>query len=63
MSVRTTADENLDQIRESIRKLNLDLVSWVADDSVWGRDEYSEEFEENLQEAITLIRQAKKLLG
>lgn len=63
MSVRTTADENLDLIRESLRQVNLDIVSWLVSDEVWGRDKYSEAFEEKVQDAITHIRQAKKLLG
>lgn len=60
MSVRTTADENLDRIRESLRQVNLDIVSWLVSDEVWGRGEYSEE---KVQDAINLIRKARKLLS
>ena len=63
MSVRTTADERLDKIRESLKQLNKDLAVWLVDDDVWGRDEYTEGFEEKVEEALTHIRQAKKLLG
>jgi hypothetical protein len=63
MSVRTTADENLDRIRELLKELTKDLAVWFVDDHVWGRDEYSDEFEEKVEEALTHLRSAKKLLG
>jgi len=62
MSVRTTADERLDKIRKSLKQANRDLAVWLVDD-VWGRDEYTEEFEEKVEEALTHLRSAKKLLG
>ena len=63
MSVNTTADERLDKIRESLKQVNRDLAVWLVDDDVWGRDEYAEEFEEKVEEALTHLRSAKKLLG
>lgn len=63
MSVSTTADRILGQIREDLKQVNLELVKWFVDDDEWGRENYSEEFEDKVQEAISLIRQAKKLLG
>lgn len=63
MGVRTTADERLDQIRESIKDLSFDLAKWIYDSEVWGREEYTEEFEDKLQEALGHLTQAKKLIG
>lgn len=63
MSVETTADRHLNIIRISLKQANKDLSQWLVDDDVWGREEYSEEFEDNVQEAINLIRKARKLLG
>jgi hypothetical protein len=63
MSVNTTADERLDRICENLKQVNLDLVKWFVDDDVWGRGDYSDDFEDRLQEAVSLIRKARKLLG
>jgi hypothetical protein len=63
MSVRTTADENLDEIRRDVKSLYLKLFAFYTGDDTWGRDEYSDEFEEKVEEALTHLRSAKKLLG
>ena len=63
MSVETTADRHLNDIRRNLKQANKNLSQWLVDDDVWGREEYSEEFEDSVQEAINLIRKARKLLG
>ena len=63
MSVRTTADENLDEIRRDVKSLYLKLFAFYTGDDIWGRNEYSDEFEEKVEEALTHLRSAKKLLG
>ena len=64
MSVRTTAAENLDQIRESLHRIRHELLNWVYsnDKEMLGKGEYSEEYVAKVEEAVKLVYQAKKLL-
>lgn len=62
MSVRTTADEKLDEIRQDLRALYRKLLLLYDDGEVWGRKDFSAKFEDDLELALDHVRSAKKLL-
>lgn len=62
MSVHTSADEALDKAREHVREA-VGCLSDILIKEVWGRDRYSEEFDERLEEAFAKLREVKRALG
>lgn len=62
MSVRTTADEKIDEARQNIREAAKALSEVVVDDC-YGADEYKEEFQETLREVLNDLLNIKNRLG
>lgn len=54
MSVQTTADENLNSIREHINESIKDLGDIVVD-QCWGHDEFNEDFLKDLRKTFNSL--------
>lgn len=59
MSVKTTADEELDNVRENIRAA-IKSLSRIIVDECWGHDEFAPEFRESLDCAYIKLMEIKK---
>ena len=62
MGVRTSADEKVDEARQSIREAARAL-SQVVVEEVWGHDEYNNEFRTTLREVLNGLLDLKQKLG
>lgn len=61
MSVRTTADEKRDEAKQHLKEAFNCLII-VTDEDTYGANEYNDHYKEALEEALMLIRKARKLL-
>ena len=61
MGVQTKADENLDKAREAVDIAILALSDIVVNEC-WGHDEFSEEFQENIEDSFSQLRAVKSRL-
>lgn len=59
MSVRTTADEKLDEARENLRSANKALIT-LLDEDTWGHQDYSEEFLDKVLDAVLIIKKLSR---
>jgi len=62
MSVRTTADEQLDSAKKDIRTA-IQSISDIIINQCWGWDEYSGESQENMREVLNDLLKVKTKLG
>lgn len=62
MSVTTEADKKLDEIRKEVKEVYHKLLAFYNTDDMWGRDEYTQKFEDDMEKALDHLRSAKKLL-
>jgi len=60
MSVRTAADEALEDVRNHINDAYKSLLIVINPDT-WGSDCYSEEFNKKLMETLTELNKLRKL--
>jgi hypothetical protein len=61
MSVTTRADELKDQIKEHLAAAQKCMVEFLDPDT-WGRDEYTEESQKNMEDALTeLVKIRRKI--
>lgn len=61
MSVRTTADERIDQAREHVKSAIKNLQE-ALDEDTWGHDDYKEEYIDELFELTHQLRKIKRKL-
>jgi hypothetical protein len=61
MSVRTTADEYLDNVKDNIREAYSNILK-VLDDDTWGSSDFSSEYIETLDEVCLSLLKIKRLL-
>ena len=59
MSVRTTADENLDAAKESVNKA-INSLSEIVISNCWGSDEYSEDYSNTIEDILNALLQLRK---
>lgn len=62
MSVQTTADEHLSAAREAVREAIKNLAKIVVEE-VWGHDEYTRDFKEDLRQAQDELIGVRERLG
>ncbi len=62
MSVRTAADEHVDEARKAVSAAMYALAEVVANEC-WRHDHYTAEFDKCLRDACVLLLDARRLLG
>lgn len=61
MSVRTAADEKLDEARESVQTA-ISALGGIVIGEQWGHDEYNPEFRKQLNDAFDELRAVREKL-
>lgn len=62
MSVKTSADEHLDKVKENISS-SIEELSQIVIHECWGHDQFNIEYREKLEEVFTQLRKIKRDLS
>lgn len=66
MGVHTTADDYRDKAREAINAAELAIHEFLLEVFIrkcWGHDEFRSDYEDEVREAASLMREIRKLVG
>lgn len=63
MSVRTAADDRVDEAKERVAEAIGNLGYLISEPDTWGMEDFSQEYRQRINQAFDKLREVRELLG